>query len=175
MCSDYLNDYIELHSAGAYNHNQTMNVVNSIMEGGGSNNEDFRHPLRAVKTKLNKALLAIRHMSYDDKQKEMINRGLDVRSVLELAKEEYRRILDEGKWPAANHAKNSKAMNRNYGSVNMADSSARDTANLTKAVRALIQSGGYRDKSKDKCNNCGGIGHWAKDCPKKSRSHEQTL
>ena len=51
-----------------------------------------------------------------------------------------------------------------YGSVNKA------TADLKKLLAAaLVRSDQDRDKSRDKCNNCGALGHWAKDCRKKSK------
>ena len=133
-------------------------MLQTIMEGGGANNEDFKHPLRSIKMKLNKALLSIRHKSYEKKQKKLVEDKLDVRSILELAKDEYHWLLDDGKWPAATHNRDSKAINRNYGSVNVADAS---TSRIKKIVNTLIQGSSNRDKSKDKCNNCGAIGHWA--------------
>ena len=167
LVTDYIADWRELHGAGLYDQNLTMKMLNTLLEAGGANNEDFRHPLRETKTKLNKKLLEVRHKSYADAHADLVKDELDVLSVTKLVKEQYRQLLDDGKWPAASHAKDSKAMNRNYGSVNMVD--AKD---LRKIVSSLVQNAtsSGRDKSKDSCNNCGEKGHWARDCPKKKKS-----
>ena len=52
MASAYLHDWQELHGAGLYDQNLTMTMLNKMMEAGGTNNEDFRHPLRNLKSKL---------------------------------------------------------------------------------------------------------------------------
>ena len=163
IATDYLKDYEELEAAGMYDHTLTMKMLNTIMTAGGDSQEaeDFRYPLRAVKQKLNDKLLKIRHMDYHTAWTVMSNVDLDVQSVLEAAKDEYRKIHDEGKWPAATHAKDSKAMNKNYGTVNMAASQ-----DLQRYVNSLVQNAyGGRDKSSDECHNCGKRGHWSRDCP----------
>ena len=164
LATDYLKDFKELESAGMYDHNLTMKMLNTIMTAGGDSQEaeDFRYPLRDIKQKLNTQLLTIRHMDYHSATTSMNNVELDVQSVLEVAKDEYRKIHDEGKWPAASNAKDSKAMNKNYGNVNMAASQ-----DLQRYVNSLVQNATKYDKSKDKCHNCGQRGHWSRDCPQK--------
>ena len=162
IVSDYLSDWKELHGAGLYDQNLTLTMLNTIMEAGGTVNEDFRHPLRDLKIKLNKKLLEVRHKSYAEAHKDMVTAELDVQSVTKAAKEQYRELYDGNKWPATAHAKDSKAMNRNFGNVNMAA-----TADLKRVVHALVQSasGNPRDKSNDVCKNCNKKGHWARECP----------
>ena len=144
-----------------------MTMLTKLMEAGGKNNEDYRHPLRETKTKLNAKLLEIRHKNYADAHADLVKDELDVLSVTKRIKEQYREQLDEGKWPAASHAKDSKALNRNYGSVNMVN-----VKDIRKVVASLVQNvpSSNRDKSKDECNNCGQKGHWARDCPQKKKT-----
>ena len=99
LCSDYLDDWQELHGAGLCDQNLTMKMLNTIMSACGDSEkaEDFRFPLRTIKTQLNKTLLSIRPMEYDDAHKHMVKHELDVRSVLKAAKDEYRTLLDDGK------------------------------------------------------------------------------
>jgi hypothetical protein len=89
IASDFLDDWKELEGAGMYDHNLTYAMVNIIMEGGGSNKEDFRSPLRELKEKLNSAILKIRHEDYAAQNNSMTSQELDVQSVLNLIKEKY--------------------------------------------------------------------------------------
>ena len=79
---------------------------------------------------------------------------------------ECRKLLDGNSWPAASHAKDSKALNRNFGTVNKVV-----TTELKQLVNALIQSsqGTKRDKSNDECRLCGQKGHWERECPTKKK------
>ena len=165
IATDCLKDCEELHGAGMCDHALTMKMLNTIMTAGGDapKAEDLRFPLRAIKKKLNKKLLMIHHMDYHMATTTMSDVDLDVQSVLEATKDECRTIHDEGKWPTAMHAKDSKAMSKNYGSVNMAASE-----DIQQCVHSLMQNAaGGRDKSGDTCNNCGLTGHWARDCPER--------
>ena len=45
IATDYLNDWKEIHGAVLYDHNLTLTMLTTIMTAGGSNNEDFCHPL----------------------------------------------------------------------------------------------------------------------------------
>ena len=160
MASDYWRDYIELHGAGMYDYNLSLTMINAMMKADGSN-EDFRSPLRTLKDKLNKQLLACRHMTYVATHRAMMAAGLGVKAILKEAKDKYRMLKDDGDWKSAIHAKDSKAMSKTYGSVNVAA-----TNELKQMVNKLVQSMTPRDKSKDTCNKCGQPGHWARDCPK---------
>ena len=161
LCGDYLNDFKTLHNSGMYDHSLTLVMMEEIMEGG-EGNEDFRSPLRTIKEKLSEKVLNIRHMGYEQAFKYMADNDVDPRSILTECKTKYRNLLDGGKWGPANHAKDSKALDKNYGRVNMVDGATSDLKNY---VNQLVQGQMKRDKSKDKCNGCGKLGHWEKDCP----------
>ena len=147
IATDFLNDWKELHGASLYDHNLTMTMLNAIMAAGGTENEDFRYPLREIKQKLNTKLLNVRHYDYSKAHKSMIAEELDVQSVLKAAKNQYRELLDGGKWPAAAHAKDSKAMNKNFGNVNKVA-----TDDLRRMVNALVQSATASSGNKGKGN-----------------------
>ena len=51
-------------------------------------------------------------MSYFEKYDHMVKLKLDVKSILKLAKKEYRKLRDNGEWPAANHTMDSKLGSR---------------------------------------------------------------
>ena len=121
-----------------YDQNLTMSMLDTIMDAGGSGKggEDFRYPLRAVKAKLETKLLKTRHMDYVDQHLSMVQDELDVTNILKVAKDKYRTMLSEGQWAAAAHAKDSKAMNKNYGSVNMVTT----LQEMERKINALVQS-----------------------------------
>ena len=144
--SDWLTDYEELHNAGVYDHNLTLSLLTNLMMAGGSG-EDFKYKLRVVKDEVETELEEIRYMDYRKAHAHMTQKKLDVRSILKVAMERYRMLLDDNRWPAASHAKDSKAMTRNYGRVN-----------------SLVQSQ-TQDKPKGDCHNCGADDHWKRDCP----------
>ena len=118
IVSDFMNDWRELECAGMYNHNLTLNMLNSILDAGGNGNEDFKFPLCTMKQKLESKLLKVRHLSYSDANNAMAAAKLDVQSMLKKAKDQYRIMYDNKRWPSALDAKDSKAMNKNFGRVN---------------------------------------------------------
>ena len=135
ISKDFTDDYKELQGARMYDHNLTMNMLETIMKAGGTANKDFRHPLRRIKDKLETKLLEVRHMGYTKAQQTMARDKLDVKSVLKACKEEYRKCYNNDKWPAAAHVQDSKAMNRNFGQatanalMQLTNSQSKDTPN----------------------------------------------
>ena len=115
MCQDYTDDYNQLHDAGLYDHNLTLTALKAIMMGGGATNEDFRLRLRQLRTKLDQKLLEIRYLSYAQAQAAMVADDLHLPGILRVCKTEYRRVLADNNWPAANHAKDSKALPKGMG------------------------------------------------------------
>ena len=131
---DYLADFEELHGGGMYDHSLTIDMVLAFMEAN-DRNEDFRSPMRKIKRELEVKQLEIRHKSYEDAHKAMTNAKLDVRSVLTKAKNEYRALMNQGLWGPANHAKDSKAIRRDYNKVHMAEA-----GELKTLVNLLMQT-----------------------------------
>ena len=125
MATDYLDDYKRLDGAGMYEHSLTLNMVQA-MSDANEGDEDWKAPLRELKRDLDKALLEVRHMDYDDAHKHMVKQGMDVRSVMKTIKSEYRSLKDDDRWKPASHAKDSKALNRNYGRVSKTEAKSKD-------------------------------------------------
>jgi hypothetical protein len=163
IAMDFSREYKHLHEAKMYDQALTLTMVKTISEAG---NEDFCYELRPVKERLKKKLLEYRHLSYDEAHKKMVEHELDVQSVLKICKQEYRILLDDGKWPAAMHAKDSKAISRSYGSANKATTEQANRFCSNEFRQSRGPAVGGRDKSQDLCRNCGEKGHWANDCPK---------
>ena len=120
-------------------------MLKAIMKGGGSKNEDFKFPLRATKAALEAKLLEIRHMSYDAQYETMLDNGLDVRSIMTDAKDEYRKLYNANEWAPAAHASDSKAVSKHFGRVNKVKSE----------VNSLVQNSNNSNKDKSSRNGRG--------------------
>ena len=142
LVTDYLTDWQELHDAEQYDPNLTLKMVSSIMEAA---NEDYRFQFRSIKEELNKKLLDVNHLDYGKAHMEMVKDNLNVQSILKKAKQGYRDMLDDGKWPAAENATDSKAMNKNYGKVNMTSENLLEKA-MHKLTEAMTKSNDYKKK-----------------------------
>lgn len=170
LAQDYSDDYDKLHDAGLYDHNLTLVAIKAIMQGGGTGteSEEFRSPLRAIRKRLDAKLLEIRYDSYQEAHRKMVSDDLHLASVLRQCKAEYRKAIAGGYWPAATHAKDSKALPRDYGSVNKAEVST--IATLTNLVNALVRRETTDgSKANAECYNCGEKGHYSRNCPKPAR------
>ena len=144
LVTNYYDDWEELHDAKMYDFKLNLTMLTTIMEAG---NEEFRYPLRDLKLRLKKKLLNINHLTYDAAHQELVQDELDTQSILTEAKRLYREQHDDGAWPAAQHASDSKALNKNYGKVNKVE----ESNSLSKAVNALMQmmNGSNNNKSKN--------------------------
>ena len=142
LATEYLKDYKELHGARMYDHSLTLTMLDAILLGG-TECRTFQHELLSFRSSLHKKILAVRHLSYEAQLSEMASASMDVDSVLDKCKSEYRDAVKDKHWQAANHNKDSKALGRNYGQVNQVlgqpkvDQEATQTIN--KLVNALVR------------------------------------
>ena len=166
MAADLRADAKELDIAGHYDHSLTLHMLDAFLEAGGSNNEDYRYDLRVIKATLNDALKKIGYLTKDAAQKYMAAQKLTYRDICTLASEKYRNQADLNRWPPARGVSDPRAPPKAFGNV---ASATVDPTVLAQAY-ALIQNGGASAKTSDECLNCGQKGHWARDCPQKSKS-----
>ena len=165
MASDLRADAQQLDIAGQYDHNLTLHMLDSFMEAGGSNNEDFRYPLRALKVKLGDALLAIGYMSREDARKHMASLKLNYKDICTTAVDQYRSQLDNQRWPPSRGVTDTRTPPSAFG--NVAHCSP-DAVAIAQADALIQQQQGPSSKGKDgNCLHCGKPGHWARDCPSK--------
>jgi hypothetical protein len=156
LANDFRADAKELDTAGQYDHTLSLVMLESFLEGGGKDNEDFRWPLRGLKERLHTKLLDVGFLSPGNANAMMAREGLTYRHICQEATDRYRSLLARGKWPPARSNPDSKAAPTHFGNL------AKATPVLSVAqVNALIQKAvNSPDRSKDKCNNCGAIGHF---------------
>ena len=100
----------------------------------------------------------------------MVKEELDVQSVLKEAKAKYRELYNNGKWPTAIDTKDSKALNKNCGSVNATQESS-GVAAIEKIVDQLTHKMDGNGQSKLTCYNCDKKGHMARDCCSKKNTN----
>ena len=86
IVTDFLADWKNLHSAGMCDQNLVLTMISTIMEAGGTDNKDFRFPLRDIKQKLKKKLLEICHLNHTNAHCAMVDADLAVQSMTKAAK-----------------------------------------------------------------------------------------
>lgn len=159
----------ELSIAGQYDHNLTLHMLESFLEAGGPNNEDFRFELRGLKQKLSAELLVIGYKTAYDADRHMVQSGLTYKDICETAVNEYRKQFDNSKWPPARSVGiDTKAPPKAFGNVATSTCGV-DPAAVAQAFALYQQQNtpGGKAKSSDICLSCGDKGHWARECPKK--------
>ena len=164
ICSDYNTDWRELHGAQMYDNNLTLMMVQIIMHGG---NEDFRFDMRSLRSNLEKVLLKIRHFDYVQAYQYLVEKELDVSSALAYSKEMYRKQIDNKQWPAAQHATDSKAISRSYGTANK--TTLRTGSRSDNLAHASALQRNDSQNRRGACNNCGSLEHWWRDCPQRDQ------
>jgi hypothetical protein len=173
MASEIRADALELEIAGQYDHNITLHILDAFLEAGGSNNEDYRFPLRTLKAKLSDALLELGYMKQEDATKYMATLSLGFRDICTAASDAYRKQKDQSKWPPARTgAQDSRAPPRAFGNVASTATCLPVTSDPISQAHAfaLLQQqthGSGTASATDICLNCGKPGHWARDCPQK--------
>jgi hypothetical protein len=109
LAADYQKDVRELTTAGQYNHNLTLTMLNTFHLAGGAGNEDFRFPLRSTKQKLDQALLDIGYKEKSGAHAHMVAEKLTFQDICCQAKDAYRTQFDRKEWPPASHAPDVRA------------------------------------------------------------------
>ena len=167
MASDYITEWKELHDATEFDPNLIGDMIKALMKAG-EGNEDFKYSLRSLQDTLETQLLTTRHMAYLDRHAALVAAGVDVKSILNKAKTQYRKMLDAGEWPAAQSATDSRRLSRSFGgTVSRTELSEFRDLMANALIQAQARSSTPRDVSQDECLHCGKKGHWAKDCPEK--------
>jgi GAG-pre-integrase domain/Zinc knuckle len=174
MASDMRADAKILETARQYEHSLTQLMLDNFLEAGGANNEDFRYPLRAVKVRLDAAILAIGYLDREAANQYMASEKLSYRDICDLASEGYRNQSDSARgWPPARGVQDNRTPPKAYGNAAIASV---DPTTLAQAYVLLQTTPGAGGKAKptDVCLNCGKTGHWARDCPQKKSDSKKS-
>jgi len=155
-------------SAGQYDHNLTLSMVEAFLEAGGDNNEDFRFPLRSIKQKLDQALLDIGYKDKEAAVMHMSDLNLMPTDVCNFAEDLYQVRYEKGTWPPAKSVQDAKRPPAGYG----AHVGEVGTPLTEAQILLLIQQNNTKGNSgnqgkKGNCHGCGSSDHWLRDCPHK--------
>ena len=168
----------ELTVAGQFDHKLTLHMLETLMSVGGEDNEDYRSPLRVLRRKLEAAILATGYKDRVGAQQHMDAEGLDYKTVLQEAEDEFRNLWDSHKWPPRQSVSDSKAAPRNFGANLAAAQAQLDFEAAKTQLNLLIQragggtapaSGSSKASADRPCNLCGSANHWASACPQRGR------
>ena len=96
MVDDYEKAAKELVSAGQYEHNLTLDMINGFIAAGGETNEDWKAPLRVIKEKLDDALVRLGfHRTKEDEDKFMTKEKLTYKYICKEVRSRYKRKIEK--------------------------------------------------------------------------------
>ena len=167
LAAHFRKDANELTTAGQYDHNLTLGMLKTFLLAGGSGNEDFRFPLRSVKTKLEQALLDIGFKDKEAANLYMQANKLTYRDICAYAEDAFRTQFDRKEWPPSRHTRDSKAPPAAFGNLANAPITRAEVLNLIQAKPSA--KGGNDTAKKGLCHNCNKPGHWSRECPEKGK------
>ena len=137
-------------------------MLKIFLQAGGSGNEDFRYPLRAVKQELDTALLEIGYKEKSAANKHMVEKKLTYQDICRHAEDTYRTMYDRKEWSPARNVRDSRAPPTSFGNLAVDC----DTPLTRAEVLTLIQTRSSLARPKTgNCNRRGKSGHWANECP----------
>ena len=173
LCSKFYQHWKLLDQGGVYDNYLTVHMIKELLKTG---TESYRFELIAIKKKLDEKLRHLNNMSYTDSKRELTKDKLDVLNVLEQIKQEYRRLYDDGEWPAASTKRDKNSLSSTYGQVNSALGSDLEStlkrleANVLQRIQQGLKPKESSTKKKGTCYNCGSPDHWADKCPNRKPS-----
>jgi hypothetical protein len=117
LASDFRKDACELTTAGQYDHNLTLTMLETFLLAGGSGNENFRFQLRTTKQKLDQALLDIGYKEKSAAQAHKVAENLTYQDICRQAEDAYRLQYNRKEWPLASHTTDTHVPSATFGNV----------------------------------------------------------
>lgn len=162
----------ELENAGQYEYALSLSMLKNFMKACGKDQPNlFHHNLTILQNELNAVIKKVGYLLKDKAHDHLVEQGLTVDNICMKVKKEYRAALDEGLWPQATHATNSKAVPCNYRLNNLTLTLAELNALIQMAYDKSTSSG----TKPGVCHECGKPGHWKHDCPDLNKNKMSVL
>ena len=159
----------ELDNAYANDHKLTLNMLETFLLARGNDNEDYRMDLRIMKKELKNELKIVHHMGYNEAKEHMMKQDLTYKSICEVTENAYGEQPNRGKWPPAQNIRHdSAAPPASFQAI-----APTDRMYTSAEINALFQTKMGTQPTGPKsgnCNRCGKPGHWARECPNKSKT-----
>ena len=144
-------------------------MLKIFLQAGGTGNEDFRYPLRAVKQELDKALLEVGYKEKNAANRYMIEKKLTYQDICRNAEDTYRTLYDRKEWPPARNVRDSRAPPTSFGNLAVECDPPLTRAEVLTLIQNTKTNSQHRTGSSDSkpgnCHKCGKAGHWANECP----------
>ena len=155
MVEDYEKAAKELVSAGQYEHNLTLDMINAFIAAGGEPNEDWKAPLRVIKERLEEALVTLGfHRTKEQEDKFMTKEKLTYKHICKTVRSRYKRKVEKNEWPPNQTPTDSRRLPKQY------------------AALAMNNYGKNKDSSQIICYHCGKPGHVKANCPQLNKDND---
>ena len=176
MAQDNKNDAKELATAGQYDHNLTSRMVDNFLEGGGRDHNLYRHNMMELSQRLEKELLKVGYMDKAAATFHLAQEQLTADDVCDYAERSYRKLKDKQQWePARNIIRDSKRPSPSFNNAMTCITREELDVQINALVQRKLSGLQPTRKPTDKCNKCGGLGHWARDpsCPQSNNNNKK--
>ena len=170
MCLQLRQELEELDNANRFDYEMLPKLLKAFQEAGGGDRNyllDLEAKSVTLKNTLKLANLKTREQVIEDCK----NAKCYWQDILDCARDSYDPLAATGTWLPTQKMNDRSGLRSSYG-ANLAGGDINPEANNLTQIQGSFtydKPKPKRDMSKDNCNHCGKVGHWARDCPEKKQ------